>query len=210
MNFTRLLCSLSPLALWCALFPCTAAAGLIIEQEITVNGHSRRVMIRIQDGLARFDYGNGSSAFIDLKKQNVLTHFHHDAIGQEEQGPEALRRAAELVNTGYAPPPRKPETRTEKIGRFECRVSDWRTGDDRQTIWTTKAYPAQGAIHEFLPALRALQCTCLPALSDSAIAVKAEVARKDHVHTTTLLSAKVEKIPADIFKRPTQYRKDRP
>ncbi len=132
---------LLPLLLATTATTALAADGLIFQQEITTKDDTLRSTIRVQCHKVRIDYGNGSSAIIDVDTKKVTTLFYHDNIAVSSEGDKALSEAARLIQTGYVPQATKPKTSTEKLAGQTCHVSDWTFQDSRTAIWTASDYP---------------------------------------------------------------------
>ena len=182
--------------------PCSAAEGLVFEQETTTNDGARRSTIRVQGHKVRLDFGNGSSALVDTDTKRVTMLFYHDAFAVESQGDEALRKAAELVQTGYSPPRMAPKISSEKIDGHECRVSDWQWGVWHTAIWVAPDFPKAEQMAKYAEVLNLFHCYCLAGLSSSGVAMKTISGPKDAPRTVKLIAARIEELPAEVFEIP--------
>jgi hypothetical protein len=187
-----------------------ASAGLFAEQDMQIDTSVRRVTIRVQDGKVRLDLGNGSSVIVDPQKDRVVTLFHHDAFAVVEHGREAMLKAIRPAQTNYAAPRGAPEMSTEKFAGYECRVSNWEWDVYRNAIWVAPGYPDHEKFEEYRPTLQACHCYCLPLLGGGGMALKTVTGSTGDLLTTTLVSARTENIPANVFEIPPGFRKDRP
>jgi|GEM_PF-4149385 len=181
---------------------CSAAEGLVVEQDMASGGSTRRVTIRVRGHHVRLDYGNGSSAIIDTDTKQVVTLYHHDAFAIIDRGDDALREAVQLVHTNYAPPRQAPVMSSEKFGGYECRISDWQWNHRRNAIWFAPTYPHAAQFAPFAEVLRSFHCSCLPALGTDGLALKTITGDVDTPLTVTLVSAKIQTIPDEIFEIP--------
>ena len=184
----------------------TAHAGLIVEQDITTAQGTRRTTIRIQGSKVRFDNGNGCSSIMDTKSKKVVTIFYHDAIASKSEGDDAMREAAKYVQTEFIVPRGLPEKYEEKVGGRLCTVSDWKWGTTRSAIWTAQKHPAAEKFAECQKVLAAFHCECLPGLSSQGVVMKTTHGLGENALTVTLVSARVEVVPAEVFEIPEQLR----
>lgn len=91
---------------------------------------------------------------------------------------------------------------TEKFGGYECRVSDWQWGHWRTAMWFAPKYPHAAEFAPFAEVLRRFHCACLPALGSDGLALKTISGSTDALLTVTLVSARIQTIPDEVFEIP--------
>jgi hypothetical protein len=198
-------------------------ADLVMEQESGITNVTDRVTVKMHGDKMRMDQqdGNGRalSVIVDLNTRDSITLMPKEKMFLKRSGAEGRQiietgRAAAHGTNDMDNPPAPPVNTglTAKVGGYDTGIYQWSgAGGLTETLWVATNFPGYSAIQTELGKIDRFNASgahrnAQPELGLlPGMVVKAEKTVNGRKTIITLVSAKVEPVPASLFELPADY-----